>query len=230
MSTHFILKLILIPRRAFSSSPIHLHPGFLDLSARATIRENNYFQQASGTPHIEHSPALQLLRSESELGQERPNLSNQPKPESPLQTPGICQRTTDQHDEEKGHRKISSSHVAYINRIDSLNRQVQGLINARKNDKRQHEAEIIKWQKRVIKESTTLFVALVGGLLLPLCYFYKERNKYFSLPVWREKDKREARKEEKIVEEPMRRLECSPAEGTPSGWKGWLWSSGVDDR
>jgi len=40
-----------------------------DLRARAVSRENNWFSKASGISHIEHSPALQLLRAESRLAE-----------------------------------------------------------------------------------------------------------------------------------------------------------------
>jgi hypothetical protein len=55
--------------RTFSTAPRLLAPSFLDLRARSVSRENGHFSKLSGVNYIEHSPALQLLRSERDLAE-----------------------------------------------------------------------------------------------------------------------------------------------------------------
>ena len=66
--------------RSFSTSKPQLYPGFLDLQARSVSRENGYFARTTGVPHTEHSPALQLLRSERELAERRPDSETAKQP------------------------------------------------------------------------------------------------------------------------------------------------------
>ena len=53
--------------RRFSTTTPCRYPGFFDLAARSTSQETAYLRKGSKISHIEFSPALQLLRSESEL-------------------------------------------------------------------------------------------------------------------------------------------------------------------
>jgi hypothetical protein len=55
--------------RFFSTTPRILAPSFLNLSARSLVQENGHFSKFSGVNYIEHSPALQLLRSERDLAE-----------------------------------------------------------------------------------------------------------------------------------------------------------------
>ncbi|KIW03212.1 uncharacterized protein PV09_05437 [Verruconis gallopava] len=55
--------------RCLCTSTRTLAPSFLDLQARAVSRENGHFSKLSGINYIEHSPALQLLRSERDLAE-----------------------------------------------------------------------------------------------------------------------------------------------------------------
>lgn len=56
--------------RAFPSTTlVRCSPSFLDLQARSVSRENGHFSKLSGVNYIEHSPSLQLLRSERDLAE-----------------------------------------------------------------------------------------------------------------------------------------------------------------
>jgi len=55
--------------RTFSTTPVRSLPSFLDLQARSVSRENGHFAKQSGVNYIEHSPTLQLLRSERDLAE-----------------------------------------------------------------------------------------------------------------------------------------------------------------
>lgn len=57
--------------RTFTTTSRVFAPSFLDLAARSVSRENGHFSKLSGGNYIEHSPALQLLRSERDLAERK---------------------------------------------------------------------------------------------------------------------------------------------------------------
>ena len=69
-----------IPRRFSTTTPCR-YPGFFDLAARSTSRETAYLRKGSKISHIEFSPALQLLKSESELASGKAHQHTTPEQE-----------------------------------------------------------------------------------------------------------------------------------------------------
>lgn len=136
--------------RAFSTSPELRRPSFLDLQARSVSRENGHFSKLSGTNYIEHSPALQLLRSERDLAEGK----NGKEPEGILLT-----------------KKSKSDHDGLL--LAELQAQVatlQGALSAKERgwrDRWNHERK--EWadlEERSLRLRLMFFVSLVFmGLL-----------------------------------------------------------------
>lgn len=67
--------------RGFSTTTPSRYPGFFDLAARSTSQETAYLRKGSKISPIEFSPALQLLRSESELASGKTHKDIEPEQE-----------------------------------------------------------------------------------------------------------------------------------------------------